>query len=219
MTGARVGRWPLVPQNEEVEKTLVKKIALLAVALCWLCGTNAVLGVTHKSSKRKSKTSVHASLSRKQLKSRTQQAGARHRWRYNPWQTSSHGDSAAGDDPAGEDPGIRSAALAALGNWNGAVAVVDPNTGRILSLVNQKLATEGAFTPCSTIKPITALAALKEGLITPETMLRGERRLRVFGRRDINLTTALAHSSNNYFSQVGLMLGFDRLSEYARRFG
>lgn len=198
---------------------MVKKFAILAVALFWLCGPNALLGVTHKPTKKKSKNPVHASTFKKQSKSRTQYAKVRRRRHYNPWHMSSYGDSVAGDDPAGDDPEIRAAAVAALGNWNGAVAVVDPNTGRILSLVNQKLATEGAYTPCSTIKPITALAALKEGVITPETTLRAERRLRVYGSRDINLTTALAHSSNNYFSQVGRMLGFDRLAEYARRFG
>ncbi len=199
---------------------MVKKIALLAAALFWLCGTNALLGVTYTSPKRKSKTSVHSSSSqKKRLAGKTQRASTRHRRRYNPWHMSSYGDPAAGDDPTGEDPAVRSAAVTALGKWNGAVAVVDPNNGRILSLVNQKLATEGAFTPCSTIKPITALAALKEGLITPDTTLRAERRLRVFGSTQINLTTALAHSSNNYFSQVGQMLGFTRLAEYARKFG
>ena len=138
---------------------------------------------------------------------------------YNPWRMPSYGDSAVGDNPAGDDPAIRAAAIDALGKWNGAVAVVNPNTGRILTLVNQKLATEDAFTPCSTIKPITALAALKEGLITPDTILRGERRLRAYGSTNINLAKALALSSNNFFSQVGQMLGFDRLAEYAREFG
>lgn len=131
----------------------------------------------------------------------------------------SYGDSEVGDNPGGDDPAIRAAAIEALGKWYGAVAVVNPNNGRILTLVNQKLASEEAFTPCSTIKPITALAALKEGLITPDTILRGERRLRAYGSMDINLTQALAHSSNTFFSKVGQMLGFDRLAEYAREFG
>lgn len=200
---------------------MVKKIALLAAALFWLCGASALLGATYSTSpKKKRKSSLHTSASRKKtLSSKNLKTSARRRHRYNPWRMDSYGDSAADDNPAGDDPSVRQAALAALGKWNGAVAVVDPNTGRILSLVNQKLATESAFTPCSTIKPITALAALKEGVITPDTTLRAERRLRVYGSRDINLTTALAHSSNNYFSQVGQRLGFDRLTEYAREFG
>jgi cell division protein FtsI/penicillin-binding protein 2 len=200
---------------------LAKKIALLAAALIWLCGASALLGVTYSSSqKKKHRIAPHASASHtKTHSSKTVKVSAHRRHRYNPWRMTSYGDSTAGDNPAGDDPAIRDAAIAALGKWYGAVAVVDPKTGRILSLVNQKLATESAFTPCSTIKPITALAALKEGVITPDTTLRAERRLRVYGSRDINLTTALAHSSNNYFSQVGQMLGFDRLTEYARELG
>ncbi|HLY63091.1 MAG TPA: penicillin-binding transpeptidase domain-containing protein [Terriglobia bacterium] len=201
---------------------MAKKIALLAAALFWLCGANALLGVTYSSTsqKKKHKSSVHTSAtSKKTLSGKTLSASAHRRRRYNPWRITSYGDSVAGDNPVGDDPAIREAAVSALGKWYGAVAVVDPNTGRILTLVNQKLATENAFTPCSTIKPITALAALKEGVITPETTLRAERRMRVYGSRDINLTNALAHSSNNYFSQVGQMLGFDRLTEYARELG
>lgn len=108
---------------------------------------------------------------------------------------------------------IRQAAIQALGNWNGAVVVVDPNTGRILSIVDQKLALTGAFTPCSTFKPVVALAALKEGIISPQTELR------VFGRARMNLTEALAHSNNVFFGKLGQMLGFARVSEYAHEFG
>jgi len=107
----------------------------------------------------------------------------------------------------------RAAALEGLGNWNGAVMIVDPTTGRILTIVNQKLAFSQAFTPCSTFKPIVAFAALKEGLITGETLLRVGR------RSQINLTEALAHSNNIFFGKVGEMLGFDRVSEYAHEFG
>jgi penicillin-binding protein 2 len=200
---------------------LAKKIALLAAALIWLCGTNALLGANYSpSTKKKRKASAHTSTTRKKTtSSKTKKTSARRRRRYDPWRVSSYGDSTAGDNPAGDDPAIREAAVSALGKWYGAVVVVDPNTGRILTMVNQKLATKSAFTPCSTIKPITALAALKEGVITPDTTLRAERHMRVYGSRDINLTTALAHSSNNYFSQVGKMLGFDRLTEYARELG
>ncbi|HLW79201.1 MAG TPA: penicillin-binding transpeptidase domain-containing protein [Terriglobia bacterium] len=133
--------------------------------------------------------------------------------RYSPWHLSSFGDPVAGDDPAGDDPVIRQAAIQALGNWNGSVVVVDPNTGRILTVVNQKLALSGAFTPCSTFKPVVALAALKEGIISPKTELR------VFSRARMNLTEALAHSNNVFFGKLGSMLGFQRVSEYAHEFG
>ncbi len=130
------------------------------------------------------------------------------------------GDPGAGDDIAGEDPAIRQAALSALGTLNGSVVVLDPNTGRILSIVNQKLALTGAFTPCSTFKTVVATAGLEEGIITPETRLRAEPRfLSYFGTNRINLAQALAESSNEFFAKVGEMLGFSRVTEWAKRFG
>ena len=51
---------------------------------------------------------------------------------------------------------VRRAAVQALGPYNGSVIVADPNTGRILSVVNQKLAYQGAYQPCSTIKIVAA---------------------------------------------------------------
>jgi cell division protein FtsI/penicillin-binding protein 2 len=120
-----------------------------------------------------------------------------------------------GDDPTGEDPAVRQIALQALGGWNGTVVVVDPNSGKILSIVNQKLALSGAFTPCSTFKPVVALAALKEGIISADTHLH------VWGRgpSNSNVTDALAHSNNAFFSKLGEMLGFHRVAEYAHEFG
>jgi penicillin-binding protein 2 len=93
------------------------------------------------------------------------------------------------------------------------VTVVDPNTGRILAIVNQKLALESAFTPCSTFKPVVAVAALKEGVITADTRLWVGRRTRM------DLEEALAHSNNRFFGKLGEMLGFERVSEYAHEFG
>jgi len=198
----------------------MKKLALLTLALSALFGSTLLFGTTTRLPVKR-KSALHSS-SLHRAKGHTNIAlhrSARRRRQYNPWHLSSYGDSTFGDNPAGEDPVVRAAAVDALGRWNGSIAVVDPNTGRILSIVNQKLATESAFTPCSTIKPITALAALKAGLITPDTKIRAERKLRAYGSTNINLTQALAHSSNVYFSKVGEMLGFDRLAEYARAFG
>ena len=42
---------------------------------------------------------------------------------------------------------------------------MDPHTGRIRAVVNSKLAFEESFRPGSTIKPLTALAALESGII------------------------------------------------------
>jgi membrane carboxypeptidase/penicillin-binding protein len=130
-----------------------------------------------------------------------------------PWQVNSHGNPAAEDGAMGDDPVIRQAALDALGDWNGSIVVVDPNTGRILSMVNRKLALSSGFTPCSTIKPVVALAALREGIITSATKLYVGNRVRM------DLTEALARSNNIYFQKLGEMLGFHRITQYAHEFG
>src|SRR5947209_2551997 len=71
-------------------------------------------------------------------------------------------DPTLGDNLDGDDLTIRRAAVAGLGTMNGSVVVVDPSNGRILTMVNQKLALKSGFTPCSTIKLVTSLAALTE---------------------------------------------------------
>ena len=70
-------------------------------------------------------------------------------------------DPTAGDDIRGEDLEVRRAAVDALGKRNGLVVVVNPTNGRILTIVNHKLALSTGFQPCSTFKPAVALAALK----------------------------------------------------------
>ncbi len=69
-----------------------------------------------------------------------------------------------GDVTAGEDPVVRAAAIEALGNMNGTALAIDPSSGRILAMVNQKLALSSGAEPCSTIKLTVALAALEEGI-------------------------------------------------------
>lgn len=132
---------------------------------------------------------------------------------WSPWSTPTYADSTLGDDPEGEDPVVRRAAVEALGPYNGSVVVADPFTGRILAMVNQKLARTGAYQPCSTIKLVAAVAGLEEGIIDRET------RLRLTRRTSIDLTEALARSNNKFFFDVGEKLGFDRIYHYARLFG
>jgi penicillin-binding protein 2 len=112
-----------------------------------------------------------------------------------------------------DNPIVREAAVEGLGRYNGAVVAVDPNTGRVLTVVNQKIAFGDGYIPCSTIKPTVALAALEENVITRDTMLR------VHGRKYMNLTEALAHSNNEFFEQLGVRLGFETVSKYARLLG
>jgi penicillin-binding protein 2 len=122
-------------------------------------------------------------------------------------------DQVDGDVTAGEDPIVRAAAIEALGNMNGTVVSIDPTSGRILAMVNQKLALSAGAQPCSTIKVAVALAALSENVITKDTEIP----LGKYWRMD--LTTALAHSNNAYFAAVGQKLGFEKVSYYAHQFG
>src|SRR6516225_11200674 len=69
-----------------------------------------------------------------------------------------YADSVSADDPSFDDPVVREAAVSALGRYNGSVVAVDPNTGRILTVVNQRIAFSDGYIPCSTIKPTIAIA-------------------------------------------------------------
>jgi cell division protein FtsI/penicillin-binding protein 2 len=122
-------------------------------------------------------------------------------------------DPTVGDNVDGDDLVIRRAAVAALGGVNGSVVVADPNTGRILTMVNQKLALQSGFIPCSTIKLVTSLAALSERVVEPNDWIYIGRYTR------FNLTTALAKSNNQYFATLGNRLGFDRVTKYAQMLG
>ncbi|MGA2753833.1 MAG: penicillin-binding transpeptidase domain-containing protein [Terracidiphilus sp.] len=122
------------------------------------------------------------------------------------------GEIGAGDDTAGEDPVVRQAAIDALGDMNGTAVVINPANGRILAMVNQKLALSPGAEPCSTIKLTVALAALSESLVTSDTMVQ------LPGFR-MDMTQALAKSNNLYFEELGRELGFERVRYYATQFG
>ena len=130
-----------------------------------------------------------------------------------PWTKPTFADSTDGDNVDGEDLVVRRAAVEALGDYNGSVVAVDPGNGRILSMVNQKLALSGGFQPCSTIKISVALAGLSDGVLTPET------KFRLPGVGKIDLTYALAHSVNYFFATLGEKLGFEKVSYYAHLLG
>jgi cell division protein FtsI/penicillin-binding protein 2 len=99
---------------------------------------------------------------------------------------------------------------------NGTAVAIDPDTGRILAMVNQRLALSSGAEPCSTIKISVALAALEEHLVTKDTPVHlGQGR----SGFSMTLTEALAHSNNLYFETLGRELGFDRVKHYANQFG
>jgi penicillin-binding protein 2 len=115
------------------------------------------------------------------------------------------------DDVSGEDPEVRRVAMNALGNHAGTVVVMDPVTGRVYSMVNQEWALRRGFKPCSTIKLVTGVAGLSENAIPlVDTVGDGYR---------IDLTSALAHSDNPFFQQVGTKIGSDKMVNYARELG
>ena len=122
-------------------------------------------------------------------------------------------DPTLGDVTEFDDPLVRAAAVEALGKYNGSVVAVDPNSGRILAVVNQKMAYSAGAIPCSTIKPTIAVAALQENVITRDTMLKVGR------RKYMNLTEAMAHSNNIFFEQLGQRMGFETVSKYGRLLG
>jgi cell division protein FtsI/penicillin-binding protein 2 len=162
------------------------------------------------------KRPAHASVkpvSARKARARRIRHVRRHRYVEHFYTSSYATDITNGDDTAGEDATVRQAALDALGNMNGTMVAIDPTDGRILAMVNQKLALSGGAQPCSTIKVAVALAALSEGIISRETEVS------LGGRSRMNLTQALAHSNNAYFEAVGRKLGFGKVSYYAHQFG
>jgi penicillin-binding protein 2 len=193
--------------------------ALLLTGMSWAAHIN-----TNTSSKSKSQKKVSENTrTRRRIHRLARSRGAkvrkasvktrRHRY-YERFHMSSFADDIAdGDITAGEDPVVRQAAIDALGNMNGTVVAVEPTSGRILAMVNQKLALSSGAQPCSTIKLSVALAALSEGLLSKETPVALGRRYRM------NLTTALAHSNNAYFEALGRRLGFEKVAYYAHEYG
>ena len=143
----------------------------------------------------------------------TTKTGTRRKVWVQTWDEPTYKDSAAGDHILGDDPEVRKAAVEGLGPYNGSVVVVDPNTGRVLTMVNQQLALGGGFQPCSTIKVSVALAALREGLVERTSPVR------FYSRRSLDLTDALAFSNNYYFGNLGVKLGYERVNYYAHLFG
>ncbi len=124
-----------------------------------------------------------------------------------------YANSTAGDFTAGEDALVRRAAVEALGKFNGSVVVVDASSGRILTMVNQKLALSSGYIPCSTIKLVVGLAALNEGIVRPRQKVWFD------GYWFMTMVNGLAISNNVYFEHLGRRLGFDCLQRYAKQYG
>ena len=182
-------------------------------------------GTVHSTTKTKAKTgashsgkTTHVASTSKAVAHRGHGAKAKlavRRTRYQEhFSASSFADNLTlGDITEGEDPVVRAAAIEALGNMNGTAVAINPDNGRILAMVNQKLALSRGAEPCSTIKLTVALAALEEGIVRRDTPVN------LGGKYHLTMTEALAHSNNAYFETLGRSLGFERVKHYANQFG
>ena len=91
-------------------------------------------------------------------------------------------------------------------------------------------AIQGQYPPGSTFKIVTMVAALREGVARPETMFQPCYGSYQFGGRSfgcwkpsghgsLDLVSALQHSCDVYFYQLGMRLGLPRLEATARALG
>ena len=97
-------------------------------------------------------------------------------------------------------------------------------------LVNKTLS--GNYSPGSTIKPIVALSALENEVISPKftVQCKGHKNpLELYGQKYhcwkkqghgfVNLKEAMKQSCDTYFYEISRRLGVDKLSETAKKFG
>ncbi len=156
------------------------------------------------------------------------------------------------------DSGLQALAVQGLGANAGAAVMLDAKTGEILAMAStpsfdpalfdtgvpaatwanwmadprhplQNKATSGLFAPGSTFKPTVALAALKCGALTEDTILTCPGFLKLgdhtfwcdnhVAHGSITVTTALQVSCDVFFYQVALLTGIDRMADMARQLG
>ena len=118
------------------------------------------------------------------------------------------------------DEALQRAAVAALGEREGALIVMDVQSGRLRAVVNPRLAFEQTFPPGSAIKPFTALAAMRAGIIDRESRRQCAGKYTGDGfeivcahpqsNAPFSPMQALAYSCNDFFAHTG-----ERLSESA----
>ncbi len=94
-------------------------------------------------------------------------------------------------------------------------------------LVNKTL--QGNYSPGSTIKPIVALSALENGIISPNFTVKCNGKTEMYGQTYhcwkkkghgfVDLRNAMKQSCDTYFYEISRRLGVDRLSETAKKFG
>lgn len=144
------------------------------------------------------------------------------------------------------------------GGFNGAAVVMDPGTGEVLAFTSrpgydpndfaagidratwaglntdplkplQNRAIQGLYSPGSTFKIVVAVAALEEGVITPNFRVSCGGGAMFYGRYfqchkkgghgSVDLREAMEKSCNVYYYTVGNMTGVDRIHKWATLLG
>ncbi len=142
--------------------------------------------------------------------------------------------------------------------YNGAAVALDPRTGEVLAFTSlpaydpnafaagidrqtwaalntdelrplQDRAIQGRYSPGSTFKMAVALAALEEGVITPDFQVHCSGGANFYGRffkcwkpgghGTVNLSRAIEQSCDVFFYTVGNMAGVDRINKWAMLLG
>ena len=156
------------------------------------------------------------------------------------------------------DKYLQEAAEKALKDFSGSIVAIDPRNGSVLAMVShpvfdpnlfssriseedwlqlkndpghplQNRAVQSTYPPGSTFKTVMALAALNEGVITPETGFYCSGATKIYnhvfrcwrggGHGYVSLKEAIEDSCNVYFYNVGKLLGREKIAEYAEKIG
>lgn len=127
------------------------------------------------------------------------------------------------------DRALERVARAALGEREGTIVLMDAQTGRLRAVINPRVAFEQPFPPGSAIKPFTALAALRAGLIDAETHKLCPTHYRREGFQiacthaktdgPLDLARALGYSCNYYFAATGERLSTGTFDATLASFG
>ena len=151
------------------------------------------------------------------------------------------------------DPAAQQAAVNGLAGRRGSVVAIVPSTGEVRAMVsipeydpNQipknfaqlnrdqsaplfNRATQAGYPPGSTMKVVTATAALDSGELTPSSTFSGRSPIEIEGVPlsnsggeqfgTIDMTTALTNSVNTWWAQAGEKIGKDTMFKYMDRYG
>lgn len=156
------------------------------------------------------------------------------------------------------DRDMQEIAYEALGESSGSVVAVDVNSGEILTMISTPAfdpskfslgvtqeywsslinnpekpmidrSIQEHFSPGSTYKTFTAIAALEEGIIKPNSKIKCHGTFKLgrrtyhswkrYGKKKVDVTDALKNSCNIFFYDIASRMDIDDISKYAKMFG